>query len=167
MKISKKGIILLIIALAGLSFLIYNYSQQAGRKLRIANTPAVKADKQPLSADGQAAKTIFEQTLSASNNKDAKLYVSYLIPKARKNTAAQLSDFFKQQDVTNSLLSYRVLKEKDSHLLAEAKVKSINKSKNQKQYRDNIATLNVSYVKQKGQWLIDLTTTIDTHLLKK
>ncbi|MDR0298811.1 MAG: hypothetical protein LBI13_01800 [Streptococcaceae bacterium] len=163
-RISKKSLILVGLALAGLSFLIYNYSQQANQKL--ANAPQI-AQESSLDADGKTVKSIFEQTLKASNEKNAAAYVSYLVPKARKNTEAQLAASFKEQDITNTLLSFRVLKEKDGHLLAEAKVKSINNTNNQKNYRDNIATIDVSYVKQQGKWLIDLTTTIDTQLLNK
>ncbi|GAB2026949.1 hypothetical protein [Lactovum odontotermitis] len=168
MKFSKKGIILLLIALAGLSFIIFNYSQQADQRLGNAASKTANSQKAAsLDADGKAAKAVFEKTLQASNEEDADSYVACLIPKARKNTKTQLSKFFKEQDVTNTLQSYQVLKKKDGHLLAEAKVKSINNTKDQKKYRDNIATLNVSSVKQDGKWLIDLTTTIDTQLLKK
>ena len=165
MKISKKGLLFLIIALAGLAFIISNYAQQADQRLGKSATKVVA--NAPLSKDGEQTKAIFEKTLKASNEKDTATYVSFLIPKARKNTETQLADFFKSQDVTNTLQSYRVLKEKDGHLLAEAQVKSINNTKDQKKYRDNIATLNISFVNEKGEWLIDLTTTTNTQLLKK
>lgn len=160
--ISKKGIVLFTIAIAGFLFIIYNYAQQANQQLNNSSTLS-----QPLSKEGQAAKAVFVKTINATNDKDIKTYLTALIPKARANTEKQLANFFKTQNVTNTLQSFKVLDENSGHLLAEAKVKSINNNKNQKQYRDNIATLDVSYVKQKdGSWLIDLTTTINTQLLK-
>ncbi|MDR0300474.1 MAG: hypothetical protein LBI13_10440 [Streptococcaceae bacterium] len=165
MKFSRKGLIFFITALLGFAIVIYNYSQQAEQRLGNSSDKIERVT--PLDADGKSAKAVFEKTLKASNEKDITTYVSCLIPKARKNTAAQMSEFFKKQNITNSLESYRVLKKQNGHLLAEAKVKSINNTKNQKEYRDNIATIDVSYAKQNGEWLIDLTSTVDTQLLKK
>lgn len=166
MKISKKGIILLVIAIAGIIFIVNDYSQQANQ--RLSNAAGKSETGGSLDTDGKSAKEVFEGTLKASNDKDVKTYVTYLIPKARKNTEEQLSKFFKSQDVTNTLQSYRVLKKENGHLLAEAKIKSINNNTNdQKKYRNHIATINVSYVKDNGKWLIDLTTTTNTEFLDK
>ena len=160
MKISKKGIILLVLTCCGFVFLLAYYGKNADQAL------PQPSNLMHLSKEGEATKRIYAKTITATNQKDISKYVSYLVPKARKNTTKALSQFFEKQTVRNTLLSYRVLKSAKGHLLAEAKVKSINQSGTQKKYRDNITTMNISYVKSHGKWLIDLTTATNTQLLK-
>ncbi|MDR2833619.1 MAG: hypothetical protein LBV67_07895 [Streptococcaceae bacterium] len=160
---SKKGIILLIIGLAGILFILVDYSKQADVLLNKEQTTSQKVSSNP---DVLATKEVFEKSIQASNEEDVESYIKLLIPKARENTKKELTKFFKDYEVENELQSFEVLKHEGNHLLAKAVVQSVNLEKNQKKYKDNTSTLNVTFIKEENQWLIELTTTIDTQFLK-
>lgn len=106
-----------------------------------------------------AVKEHYQKMIELGNAQDLDNYVLCIIPKARKNTKDVLSKNFKEFQIETTLQNFKILRNDGDHILAEAKQKEINRGS--KEYKKHIATTNVAFVKEEGQWLVEMTTVVD------
>ncbi|MHC5249048.1 hypothetical protein [Enterococcus sp. LJL90] len=158
----KKKYGLFLLALIMLIPLIMAYTEKSTEIVAGKTTSQLTEQANPAA---QAAQELLLKNLECANQKDVAGYVQTLVPEARTATTAEMTTFFAEYDVENTLQSFEMLKLADNHMLVETKIKSINQDPQQKDYRNHLATANQTFVFVDGQWLIQQAVMIETDFL--
>jgi len=118
----KLLVIMLSLSVLGVISLVFDYSQRAQTIIDVQSKERVI---QVETLEEQEVKEVFSQSLLAANNQDIAQYVKFLIPAARGNTKVQLTAFFEEHQVEHTLEGFRILRNEENHILAEAMIRSI------------------------------------------
>lgn len=158
----KKKYILFSLAMIGLLFLGAQYHSEADELITEEESQLTTIQDNDAV---QKAKEVLEENLRCANEKDVAGYIKTLVPKARKQTAKEMTLFFEEYSIEHTLQSFKLLKLEENHMLVETKIKSLNTAPNRQEYRNHIAKANHTFIYQDGQWLIEQTMMIDTHFI--
>lgn len=114
-------------------------------------------------ADVNETYNVLQENLKAANEKDVTAYTNTLITSAREETAKEMTPFFNDYDLENSLISFDVKKQSDDKIIVGTKQKTINKGT--KEYRDHVTHATHTFVKEDGQWRIAETAMTKTDFI--
>lgn len=114
--------------------------------------------------DAKEVLTLLENNLEAINQKDMSTYLNTLITSAQAETKKEIEPIFKNFDLENTLLSFKVVKQNDQQIIVKTKQKTVNH--NNHDYRNHIASANHTFIKQDGQWKVKESIMTNTKFIQ-
>lgn len=108
-------------------------------------------------------KMLVEKNLRFSQEEDIEGYLSTIVERARESTKETLPDFFAKFDIEYELINFKVLEEEESKIITEAEqYASATYIEEGESFRDHLAVVVHTFVKEDGKWLISDSVVIDT-----
>jgi ketosteroid isomerase-like protein len=114
-------------------------------------------------AAAEACLAVLKENLQAASDQDATAYAATLVAAARAETSQELADFFAEEQLQHTLLSFEVVKQETESMLVAAQQKTI--SPKDSSYRDHITEAYHTFVKEADGWKIQETVMTNTEFL--
>ncbi|MGQ4242500.1 hypothetical protein ACUD7I_02785 [Enterococcus casseliflavus] len=158
----RRTVIVSLLAIVSLFFL---YFLTTGSSAPVHAQPSEKLEMTG-NITNQAAEeclAVLKENLQAASDQDATAYAATLVAAARAETTQELADFFAEEQLQHTLLSFEVVKQETGSMLVAAQQKTI--SPKDSSYRDHITEAYHTFVKEADGWKIQETVMTNTEFL--
>lgn len=154
-------VILIVVVILGFSTYLLMKSPNAvdGK----TNTKLEITGKVTNEEDAKEAFELVKKNIQAVNEKNMDNYLDTLVPEGREDTKKEITSFFKDYDIEQTLISFEIIKQEDKSMLVAIQQKNVNKGKNE--YRDHVAQIHDTIVKTDDGWKIKEAVVTNTNFI--